>query len=80
MAPRPPLERLKARPKQDEWDDDELLSLAEAAALFFPPGAPDGCIAQDRLSARRARVRPDMRQGLHDAPRAPRDDGAEANG
>ncbi len=38
MAPRPPLERLKARPKQDEWDDDELLSLAEAAALFFPRG------------------------------------------
>ncbi len=38
MAPRPPLERLEARPGPDEWDDDELVTLAEAVELFFPRG------------------------------------------
>jgi hypothetical protein len=38
MAPRPSLERLRTRPRADAWGDDELVSLAEAAALFFPFG------------------------------------------
>ena len=38
MAPRPTLDRLVARPTAEAWDADELVSLAEAAALFFPAG------------------------------------------
>jgi hypothetical protein len=38
MAPRPSLERLKLKPAPGDWGDDELVSLAEAAALYFPYG------------------------------------------
>lgn len=30
--------RIRLRPKPDEWGPDELLTLPEAAALFFPDG------------------------------------------
>lgn len=32
------LARIAARPDPQSWDDDELMSLAEAAALFWPAG------------------------------------------
>ncbi len=38
MAPQPPLHRLVRRPDVCDWRDDELLSLAEAIALFFADG------------------------------------------
>ena len=38
MAPRPSLSRLTDRPDVADWQDDELVTLAEAAALFFPRG------------------------------------------
>lgn len=38
MAPRPALNRLTTRPSAGEWQNDELISLAEAAALLFPRG------------------------------------------
>ncbi len=38
MAPRPALERLDRRPAPGDWGLDELVSLSEAAALFFPSG------------------------------------------
>lgn len=38
MPPRPSLERLSLRPTPESWGDDELVSLAEAVALFFPKG------------------------------------------
>ena len=38
MAPRPALDRLKARPDPGAWADDELISLSEAVALFMPHG------------------------------------------
>ncbi len=38
MAPRPSLARVQLRPALKDWRDDELMSLAEAAALFFPAG------------------------------------------
>ena len=38
MAPRPALHRLKKRPHAVDWDEDELISLAEAEALFFSRG------------------------------------------
>ncbi len=38
MAPRPSLDRLATRPTAGDWGEDELVSLAEAAALFFPSG------------------------------------------
>lgn len=38
MAPRPALDRLKARPDPGSWADDELVSLSEAVALFMPHG------------------------------------------
>jgi hypothetical protein len=31
-------ERVRARPDPGQWGDDELMSLAEAAALFWPHG------------------------------------------
>ncbi len=31
-------ERIIERPSPDEWDADELLTLAEAARLFWPKG------------------------------------------
>jgi hypothetical protein len=37
MATKPP-RRIAARPDPDDWADDELLSLAEAAALMWPDG------------------------------------------
>lgn len=30
--------RVKTRPDPAQWDDDEVLTLAEATALFFPQG------------------------------------------
>jgi hypothetical protein len=30
--------RIKARPDPAQWDDDELLTFAEAAALLWPDG------------------------------------------
>lgn len=38
MAPRPSLDRLQVRPQLQDWKDDELITLIEAAALFFPAG------------------------------------------
>jgi len=35
---RGPLQRIDQRPHPDQWSDDELLSLPEAAALFWPDG------------------------------------------
>jgi hypothetical protein len=32
------LDRLKERPTADAWGDEEMVSLAEAVALFFPSG------------------------------------------
>lgn len=36
MAPKP--RRIAARPRPDQWGGDELLTLAEAAALLWPDG------------------------------------------
>ncbi|MET4524067.1 hypothetical protein [Bradyrhizobium sp. JR18.2] len=36
MAPKP--RRIAARPDPKDWEDDELLTLAEAAALLWPDG------------------------------------------
>jgi hypothetical protein len=33
-----PPERVALRPEPDQWTDDELLTLPEAAALFWPMG------------------------------------------
>ena len=41
MPPRPALARLEHRPAPDQWAEDELLTLAEAAALLFPAGPFD---------------------------------------
>jgi hypothetical protein len=30
--------RIAERPRPEDWDDDELLTLAEAASLFWPRG------------------------------------------
>jgi hypothetical protein len=38
MAPRPALYRLGTRRLPADWGDDDLLTLAEAKALFFPAG------------------------------------------
>lgn len=38
MAPRPSLARIGERPDPAVWADDELITLAEAAHLFFPHG------------------------------------------
>lgn len=38
MAPRPALNRLLTRPRLSDWDDDELITFAEAVALLFPNG------------------------------------------
>ena len=38
MAPRPSLDRLRLRPLAADWESDELVTLAEAAALLFPRG------------------------------------------
>jgi hypothetical protein len=38
MAPKP--RRIAARPNLKDWSDDELLTLPEAAALFWPEGKP----------------------------------------
>lgn len=38
MARRDPMARIRNRPRPEEWADDETLTLAEAAALFFPEG------------------------------------------
>ncbi|MBR0925199.1 hypothetical protein ABH973_002398 [Bradyrhizobium ottawaense] len=38
MAPIP--RRVKAKPDPATWGDDELLTLAEAAALLWPEGGP----------------------------------------
>jgi hypothetical protein len=32
--------RVRHRPNPQDWADDELMTLAEAAALFFPTGHP----------------------------------------
>src|SRR6266478_1338595 len=37
---RDPLSRVKLRSSPRDWADDELLTLSEAAALFFPSGYP----------------------------------------
>src|SRR5947209_13565255 len=37
-SPNDPLRRTKLRPSLDEWRDEEPITLAEAAALFFPHG------------------------------------------
>jgi hypothetical protein len=31
-------ERVRQRPNPEDWSDDELMTLAEAAALFWPQG------------------------------------------
>ncbi|MGY3133413.1 hypothetical protein ACVWZM_004095 [Bradyrhizobium sp. USDA 4501] len=36
MAPKP--RRIAARPRPEDWGEDELLSLTEAAALMWPDG------------------------------------------
>ena len=36
--PRDPLIRVKDRPTPDFWDADEVMTLVEAAAVFFPDG------------------------------------------
>ncbi|MCK1668989.1 hypothetical protein [Bradyrhizobium sp. 153] len=38
MAPKP--RRIAARPDPEDWMEDELLTLPEAAALFWPEGKP----------------------------------------
>lgn len=38
MSPRPSLDRLRLRPHAADWEGDELVTLAEAAALLFPNG------------------------------------------
>ncbi len=38
MAPRPSLHRIVVRPSPDLWAADELISVAEAHALFFASG------------------------------------------
>jgi hypothetical protein len=38
VAPRPSLHRILARPSPDLWANDELITLAEARALFFAHG------------------------------------------
>ena len=38
MPARSALERLRVRPRADQWRDDELITLAEAVALFFADG------------------------------------------
>ena len=38
MAPRPALQRVDARPNPAAWQEDELVTLVEAAQLFFPNG------------------------------------------
>lgn len=38
MGTAPKLDRVKARPRPDMWRDDELMTLAEAAALHWPDG------------------------------------------
>jgi len=37
---RDPFARVKLRPTPEDWADDELMTLAEAAALFLPNGSP----------------------------------------
>ena len=38
MPRRDPLARARNRPRPEEWRDDELMTLAEAAAVFWPDG------------------------------------------
>lgn len=38
MGTPPRLDRVKARPSPQMWQGDELMSLAEAAALYWPDG------------------------------------------
>ena len=38
MAPRPALSRLTDRPRPVDWQPDDLITVVEAMALFFPNG------------------------------------------
>lgn len=65
MATKPDLSRVLERPNPSDWADDELLTLPEAAELFWPRGplktaslrtaARDGQLAIVVTRARRSR-------------------------
>ena len=50
MGTKPDLSRVRERPDPDSWGEDELVTLAEAAELYWPQGPL--CTASLRTAAR----------------------------
>jgi hypothetical protein len=62
MGTKPDLSRVRERPDPESWGEDELITLAEAAELFWPKGplrsAPRRCAPPRATDSSRSRPSP----------------------